>query len=183
MSYRPTQIWLPFLFNSNSFGDAEFATSQESVERIDSGINEFEAGSFSETTTMSGTASYQIGGVTGSEITEAINFLEKELILRKKNNLPPFEKFISIIISGKSEKKIEEFAYELKNKLKNNLNSKILGPVIAPINKIKNNYRYRILIRSKKTQNVQKRLSDILINLKNHKEIKLAVDVDPISFN
>jgi len=110
-------------------------------------------------------------------------FLEKELILRKKNNLPPFEKFISIIISGKSEKKIEEFAYELKNKLKNNLNSKILGPVIAPINKIKNNYRYRILIRSKKTQNVQKRLSDILINLKNHKEIKLAVDVDPISFN
>ena len=110
-------------------------------------------------------------------------FLEKELILRKKNNLPPFEKFISIIISGKSEKKVEKFAYELKNKLKKNLNSKILGPVIAPINKIKNNYRYRILIRSKKTQNVQKRLSDILINLKNHKEIKLAVDVDPISFN
>ena len=110
-------------------------------------------------------------------------FLEKELILRKKNNLPPFEKFISIIISGKSEKKVEKFAYELKNKLKNNLNSKILGPVIAPIFKIRNNFRYRILIRSKKTHNVQKRLSDILVNLKNHKEIKLAVDVDPISFN
>ena len=134
------------------------------------------------------TVYFQILNTKSNVISEITNknpdiFLEKELILRKKNNLPPFEKFISIIISGKSEKKIEEFAYGLKNKLKNNLNSKILGPVIAPINKIKNNYRYRILIRSKKTQNVQKRLSDILINLKNHKEIKLAVDVDPISFN
>ena len=134
------------------------------------------------------TVYFQILNTKSNVVSEITNknpdiFLEKELILRKKNNLPPFEKFISIIISGKSEKKVEKFAYELKNKLKKNLNSKILGPVIAPINKIKNNYRYRILIRSKKTQNVQKRLSDILINLKNHKEIKLAVDVDPISFN
>ena len=134
------------------------------------------------------TVYFQTLNIKSNIISEITNknpdiFLEKELILRKKNNLPPFEKFISIIISGKSEKKIEKFAYELKNKLKNNLNSKILGPVIAPINKIKNNFRYRILIRSKKTQNVQKRLSDILIKLKNHKEIKLAVDVDPISFN
>ncbi|WP_032527452.1 hypothetical protein [Prochlorococcus marinus] len=58
-------------FNSQSFSK-DIVKINESVERIDSGINEFEAGSFSETTTMSGTASYQIGGVTGSEITEAI---------------------------------------------------------------------------------------------------------------
>ncbi len=110
-------------------------------------------------------------------------FLEKELILRKKNNLPPFERFISIILSGKSEKKIETFAYKLKDKLEKNLNAKILGPVIAPIFKINKNFRFRILIRSKKTQNIQKHLSNILSNFKNHKEIKLAVDVDPISFN
>jgi len=110
-------------------------------------------------------------------------FLEKELALRKKNNLPPFERFISIILSGKNEKKIESFAYRLKEKLNKNLNAKILGPVIAPIFKINNNFRYRILIRSKKTQKIQKTLSNILNNFKNQKEIKLAVDVDPISFN
>ncbi len=110
-------------------------------------------------------------------------FLEKELALRKKNNLPPFERFISIILSGKNEKKIESFAYKLKEKLNKNLNAKILGPVIAPIFKINNNFRYRILIRSKKTQKIQKTLSNILNNFKNQKEIKLAVDVDPISFN
>ncbi len=58
-------------FNSQSFSK-DLVNFNESAERIDSVINEFEAGSFSETTTMSGTAAYQIGGVTGSEITEAI---------------------------------------------------------------------------------------------------------------
>ena len=128
---------------------------------------------------------YNIKSNIVSQITN-INpdiFLEKELILRKKNNLPPFERFISIILSGKSEKKIEVFAYKLKDKLEKNLNAKILGPVIAPIFKINKNFRFRILIRSKKTQKIQKHLSNILSNFKNHKEIKLAVDVDPISFN
>ena len=50
-------------------------------------------------------------------------------------------------------------------------------------NKINKNFRYRILIRSKKTQKIQKTLSNVLNNFKNQKEIKLAVDVDPISFN
>ncbi len=71
----------------------------------------------------------------------------------------------------------------MKEKLDKNINAKILGPVIAPIFKINNNFRYRILIRSKKTQKIQKTLSNILDNFKNQKEIKLAVDVDPISFN
>ena len=58
-------------FNSQSFSK-DLAKINEGVERIDSGINEFEAGSFSETTTMSGSTSFQIGGVDGSAITEAI---------------------------------------------------------------------------------------------------------------
>ena len=81
------------------------------------------------------------------------------------------------------KKKIESFAYKLKEKLDKNLNAKILGPVAAPIFKINKNFRYRILIRSKKTQKMQKPLSNILNDFKNQKEIKLAVDVDPISFN
>ena len=81
------------------------------------------------------------------------------------------------------KKKIESFACKLKEKLDKNLNAKILGPVIAPIFKINKNFRYRILIRSKKTQKIQKNLSNVLNNFKNQKEIKLAVDVDPISFN
>ncbi len=134
------------------------------------------------------TVYFQTYNVKSNVVSEITNvnpdiFLEKELILRKKNNLPPFEKFISIILSGKNEKKIEIFAYKLKDNLLKNLNAKILGPVIAPIFKINKNFRFRILIRSKKTHKIQKQLSNILSNFKNDREIKLAVDVDPISFN
>ena len=134
------------------------------------------------------TVYFQTYNIKSDAISQITNvnpdiFLEKELVLRKNNNLPPFERFISIILSGKNEKKIESFACKLKEKLDKNLNAKILGPVIAPIFKINKNFRYRILIRSKKTQKIQKNLSNVLNNFKNQKEIKLAVDVDPISFN
>ena len=103
--------------------------------------------------------------------------------LRRKNQLPPFERFIAIILSGKKEIKVESLAINLIQTLEKKLDAKILGPVVAPIPKIKNNYRYRILIRSKKSQKIQKNLSLILNKFKKQNEIKLVVDVDPISFN
>ena len=110
-------------------------------------------------------------------------FLEKELEIRKINNLPPFERFVSIILSGKNEKKLEKEAYKLRDHLEKFLYARILGPVGAPIYKIKKNFRYRLLIRSKKNVQIQKDLSLSLKNFKFSSGIKLTVDVDPISFN
>ena len=110
-------------------------------------------------------------------------FLEKELEIRKINNLPPFERFVSIILSGKNEKKLEKEAYKLRDHLEKYLNARILGPVSAPIYKIKKNFRYRLLIRSKKNVQIQKDLSLSLKSFKFSSGIKLTVDVDPISFN
>ncbi len=110
-------------------------------------------------------------------------FLENELKIREKNNLPPFERFISIILSGQNEKKVEEFSVKVKDKLLKNLKCKVLGPVIAPIYKINKNFRYRILIRSKKNYKIQKLLSRVLVNFKKQNKIKLVVDVDPITFS
>jgi len=134
------------------------------------------------------TVYFQTYNIKSDMITQITNsnpdiFLERELELRRKNNLPPFERFISIILSGKNQKKTESLGFTLKEKLENNLNSKILGPVSAPIFKINNKFRFRILIRSKKSQKIQKQLFKILSNHQNSSEIKLVVDVDPISFN
>ena len=57
-------------FNSQSFSK-DLATINESVERIDSGINEFEAGSFSSTTTMDGSASFVIGAIDNDFVYDA----------------------------------------------------------------------------------------------------------------
>jgi primosomal protein N' (replication factor Y) len=110
-------------------------------------------------------------------------FLNRELELRKKNNLPPFERFISLILTSSNEKKLEKESFNLKEHLSKLINEKVLGPVEAPIYKIKKKYRQRILIRAKKNSKIQKNLRILLDKYKLPLEIKLTVDVDPISFN
>jgi primosomal protein N' (replication factor Y) len=110
-------------------------------------------------------------------------FLENELKLREKNNLPPYERFVSLILTSTNEKNLENESMNIKKILLQSLDDKVLGPVNAPIYRVKRKYRQRLLIRSKKGSNIQKRLSEILIAYKLPKEIKLTVDVDPITFN
>ena len=110
-------------------------------------------------------------------------FLENELNIREKYNLPPFERFISLILTSEDSKKLFSESFKLKNYLTKNINAKILGPVEAPIYRIKRKYRNRLLIRSLKKHNIQKNLSKLLKNFKIQPGIKLTVDVDPISFN
>ena len=110
-------------------------------------------------------------------------FLEDEIILRREKNLPPFTRLISLIISSKNE---SEGVFEAQ-KIKKNLSAlkylEIMGPVSSPIFKIKNNYRTRLLLRSKNNLFVQKHIAKILKKINLSKKIKLIVDVDPLNFS
>ncbi len=111
------------------------------------------------------------------------SFLQKELLLRKEKKLPPFYRLISLIISGKNENLIMKFAVSLKAKLPKINDVNILGPVLAPITRLKKKYRCRILIRCPKNLFIQKYLSHSLNKIKIISGIKLEVDVDPINFS
>ena len=110
-------------------------------------------------------------------------FLKKELLLRKEKKLPPFYRLISLIISGTNENLIMKFATNIKSKLPQLKEVNILGPVLAPITKIRKQFRCRILIRYPKSLFIQKYLSESLNKIKITPGIKLEVDVDPINFN
>ncbi len=110
-------------------------------------------------------------------------FLSKELQLRKLNNLPPFQRFISIIITGKNEKIIEQESNKFKSFAQTYIKDKILGPVNAPIFRLKRKYRVRLLIRGRKSMKLQNSLSEVISKYKFPYGIKLTVDVDPINFN
>ena len=110
-------------------------------------------------------------------------FLQRELLLRKEKRLPPFYRLISLIISGKNESLIMKFAVNIKSKLPKIKEVNVLGPVLAPITKIRKKYRCRILIRYPKNLFIQKYLSQILNKIKITPGIKLEVDVDPINFS
>ena len=110
-------------------------------------------------------------------------FLEKEIQIRKSNNLPPFQRFISLILSGSDQTKLEKESFKFKESLQNNISGKVLGPVNAPIFKIQGKFRIRYLIRGSKTMKLQNSLSEIISKYKFPTGIKLSVDVDPITFN
>ena len=111
------------------------------------------------------------------------HFLKKELLLRKEKKLPPFYRLISLIISGKNESLIMKFAINIKSKLPKINEVNVLGPVTAPISKLRKKFRYRILIRYPKDLFIQKYLSKSLNKIKMIPGIKLEVDVDPINFS
>ena len=110
-------------------------------------------------------------------------FLNKELEVRKLNSLPPFQRFIALIITGKKENFLEQEAIKFKNFIQNSVDGKVLGPVSAPIFRIKKKFRVRLLIRGKKSLKLQNSLSKIISKYKFPSGIKLTVDVDPINFN
>ena len=110
-------------------------------------------------------------------------FLDRELEIRKKNKLPPYERFISLILTGENEQKLEKDAFYFKNFIQDKINAKVLGPVSAPIFRIKRKFRVRLLIRGSKSLKLQSSVAEIILKYKFSSGIKLTVDVDPINFN
>ena len=110
-------------------------------------------------------------------------FLDRELDIRRQNKLPPFQRFISLILTGDNEIKLEKEAFYFKNFIEKKINGKVLGPVSAPIFRLKRKFRIRMLIRGPKSLKLQNSIAKIIPNYKFPPGIKLSVDVDPINFN
>ena len=110
-------------------------------------------------------------------------FLDRELDIRRQNNLPPFQRFISLILTGEDETKLEKEAFSFKNFVEKKIEGRILGPVSAPIFRLKKKYRIRLLVRGSKSIKLQNSIAKIILDYKFSSGIKLSVDVDPINFN
>jgi len=109
-------------------------------------------------------------------------FLNNELVIRKNKNLPPFSRLIALIISASSSIDSFRAAQEIKKKLSVLVELDVLGPVDSPIFRVKKKFRTRLLLRSKNSNLIQKKVGKIIENLTISKKIKLTVDVDPINF-
>ncbi len=120
-----------------------------------------------------------------SEITNSNPniFLDREIEIRKKNKLPPFERFISLILTGENEQRLEKDAFYFKDFIKNKIDAKVLGPVSAPIFRLKRKFRVRLLIRGSKSLKLQNSIAELIAKYQFSNGIKLTVDVDPINFN
>ena len=114
-------------------------------------------------------------------------FYNQEVSLRKMLKYPPFCDIILISSSGKKlnqVKNISEYVYKKLISVQNE-NINIYKPVPSPIDKIQNNYRWRIIIKCKVTSKVLD-IINYAINddkLKKSKETKIIVDINPNTMN
>ena len=116
--------------------------------------------------------------------SDYFSYVNYELKLRKIAKYPPFTKLLRIIASCDSEKFGFEFMHKAQEKVKQLIEKKsyrvtILGPTVAPIAKIKNNYRCHLLFKSENLMALQE-ISLYFHKLNDkYKNIRIAVDLDP----
>ena len=114
------------------------------------------------------------------------NFYETESSLRKMLNYPPFSKMIRVIISSKNEyraqKAVSEIEFNLSGyikKLSLDETIEILGPVECVIKKIKEEFRYNIIIKNMLGESGHKHVLRFLKSIRLPEDIKMTVDIDP----
>ena len=114
-------------------------------------------------------------------------FYNIALSQRQELKYPPFSRLARILISGKNQHNVLNIASQLGTKLKsNNKIYEILGPTPAPIEKIREHWRYHMIIKS--TQNsassihtfVHKKLG-VNIFEREFKGVRIQIDMDPVS--
>lgn len=115
-------------------------------------------------------------------------FYKQEIDLRKMLKYPPFYDIILISFSGKNLNQIKNISSLVHKRLLlvQNDNMYIYKPVPSPIDKIQNNYRWRIIIKSTKVTSKVLDIINYAINdekIKKCKETKIVVDISPNTMN
>ena len=114
------------------------------------------------------------------------NFYENEIELRELLDYPPFSKMIRIVLSCKNEFRAEKSALEIEFALSDYIKKLsldetliVLGPCPCVINRIKEEYRFNIIVKNKLGENGHRTILRFLNSIKLPQDIKMVVDIDP----
>ncbi|NRA74151.1 MAG: primosomal protein N' [Rickettsiales bacterium] len=109
-------------------------------------------------------------------------FYSEELHSRQMMELPPFYRLVALIFSSTNEEKLKTVVKDFAAQIPYVNNIEVLGPVPAPIAKIRKHYRYRFLIKASLKINLQKYIQICVSGFKMPKSIRLKIDIDPYNF-
>lgn len=106
-----------------------------------------------------------------------------EMLNRHKLDYPPYYYLTSIKVTSKDYEIASIEANKIVKYLKNNLDSKtiILGPTTASMFKLNNIYRFQIIIKYKKDNNLDKILKELDNLYILNKQVNLEIDLSPLT--
>ncbi len=114
-------------------------------------------------------------------------FYREEIALREMMKYPPFVKIMVLNLSSKNEtmliKNIQNIGINLKNKLKFENNIEILGPCPCMISKIKEMYRWQIIIKGDISSDLANFIKNFTYNELGecYNDIRISIDINPNS--
>lgn len=109
-----------------------------------------------------------------------LGFYKEEMNIRRTLKYPPYFYICYIRISGKESDYIFNETNKIKRSLERNLNNTIiLGPTPCTIFKMNNIYRYAIILKYKKEDNLKTILEKVLEHYKSNSKIKIDIDFNP----
>jgi primosomal protein N' (replication factor Y) len=116
-------------------------------------------------------------------------FAENELKSREELRYPPFSRLISVLVQGKEAAHVERHSLRLAEEIrkcvdtKHHLDVEVLGPAPAPLGRIKDQYRWKIIIKSQQIRPVGMCIREACQSVQNDRsagQVRIIADVDPV---
>ena len=112
--------------------------------------------------------------------------VDRELGIRSEAGFPPFVRLVSIKLEGDTEQGVRELATQVAAEARTWCNYsgpkrrlQVLGPAPAPIERIRDIFRWQILLKGENITELHTLVEYILVKFKKTAKERLIIDVDP----
>jgi primosomal protein N' (replication factor Y) len=129
-------------------------------------------------------------------------FMALEAAMRREAGMPPYGKLAALIIEGKNEREVADFARALVRSAQSHdarvtrhegqgallpqasslPHPLVLGPAPAPLALLRGRHRWRVLIKAPRSFPVQDWLESLLARYRSPASVRVKIDVGPYSF-
>ena len=112
-------------------------------------------------------------------------FYEREFTVRALMKYPPFGKILLINAISKKEDLLKQFMHKISNGIKLLVEKEkdidVLGPIPCLIAKVKENYRWQIVIKGEFESEFAKKIKELLYDKSNnvYNDIRISIDINP----
>ncbi len=109
-------------------------------------------------------------------------FYALELAARKQWGDPPFGRMVAVIVDGLEERSVVDGATLLAKGFPAASFARLLGPAPAPVAKVRDRYRYRLLVKGPAGKLLQGLVKTWIEGVALPRGVRVVIDVDPVSF-
>ncbi len=116
-----------------------------------------------------------------------IGFYDQEFEFRQQLNYPPVGRVALLTLRGRSEDRVKFVADHLRREMdtvaKELGEVVVAGPAPAPLLRAENFYRYQIMLRTSRMPQLSRKLSALRETFQIPEDLRLVIDIDPMSLS